>query len=242
MDAGVSTFVLGYAAGALSTLSPCVLPLLPILVASAIAQHRLGLWALAAGLAISFALVGVFVATLGFAIGLDADTLRRVAGVLLAAFGVAMALPRLQRAFARATAPLAGAGAAALARRAGTGWHGQLAVGALLGVVWTPCVGPTLGAATTLLAQGRRLGEVTLLMLVFGLGAATPLVVVGTLARRTGAHTSARWASGGESARRLVGVCLVVVGALMVVGLDKPIETWLLDRSPDWLTRLTTRF
>jgi cytochrome c biogenesis protein CcdA len=242
VDAGASTFALGYAAGALSTLAPCVLPLLPIVAASAIGEHRLGLWALAAGLAISFALVGVVVATLGFSIGVDGETLRRVAGVLLVAFGAAMALPRVERAFARATAPLAGAGDSVLAPRVGSGWRGQLAIGALLGVVWTPCVGPTLGAATTLLAEGRRLGEVALLMLVFGFGAATPLVVVGTLARRIGKHTTARWVRAGETARRVVGACLVVVGVLMVVGLDKRVETWLVDRSPDWLTRLTTRY
>ena len=242
MDAGAATLVLGYAAGALSTLSPCVLPLLPILVASALAEHRLGLWALAGGLAISFAIVGVFVATLGFSVGVDGDLLRRVAGVVLALFGAAMALPRLQRGFASATARLAGAGEAVLARTAGTGWRGQLAVGGLLGVVWTPCVGPTLGAASTLLSQGRRIGEVVLLMLVFGLGAATPLVVVGTLASRIRARSPGRWLAAAEGARRVVGVCLVVVGVLMALGLDKPVETWLLERSPDWLTRLTTRY
>ena len=242
MDAGAATLVLGYAAGALSTLSPCVLPLLPILVASALAEHRLGLWALAGGLAISFAIVGVFVATLGFSVGVDGDLLRRLAGVVLALFGAAMALPRLQRGFASATARLAGAGEAALARTAGTGWRGQLAVGVLLGVVWTPCVGPTLGAASTLLSQGRRIGEVVLLMLVFGLGAATPLVVVGTLAGRIRARSPGRWVAAAEAARRVLGVCLVVVGAVMALGLDKPVETWLLERSPDWLTRLTTRY
>ena len=242
MDAGAATYLLGYAAGALSTLSPCVVPLLPILVASALAQHRLGVWALAAGLAMSFALVGVFVATVGFSIGIDADLVRRMAGVLLVVFGAAMALPVVQRRFTRAAARFAGAGDAVLARSAGSGWRGQLGVGALLGVVWTPCVGPTLGAATTLLAQGRQRGEVALLMLVFGFGAATPLVVAGTLARRIGSRTSARWVGAAETTRRVLGASLVVVGALMALGLDKPIETWLLDRSPDWLTRLTTSY
>jgi Cytochrome c biogenesis protein len=184
----------------------------------------------------------VFVSTLGFSIGIDADVVRRVAGALLVVFGAAMALPALQRRFAHLTSPFAGAGNAVLARTGGSGWRGQFGVGALLGVVWTPCVGPTLGAATTLLAQGRQIGDVALLMLVFGFGAATPLLVVGTFARRIGGGTSARWIGAAETARRLVGASLVVVGALLVLGLDKPIETWLVDRTPDWLTRLTTRY
>jgi cytochrome c-type biogenesis protein len=242
VDAGVWTFLFGYAAGALSTLSPCVVPLLPIVVASALAQHRFGVWALACGLALSFALVGVFFATVGFSIGIDGGVLRRIAGVVLIVFGALMASARLQQGFASATAALARGGEAAIARTHGGGWRGQLAVGALLGIVWTPCVGPTLGAATTLLAQGRRVGEVALLMLVFGLGAATPLVAFGALARRLRSATSARWLFAAEAARRILGASLVVVGAMLVLGIDKPLETWLLDHSPDWLTRLTTRY
>jgi len=240
--AGMGSLALGYAAGALSTLSPCVVPLLPILVASALAQHRLGLWALAAGLALSFTAVGLFVATVGVSIGIDAAVLRPLAGALLIAFGVAMAWPRAERAFAAATARIGAAGGGALARVGGHGWRGQLAVGALLGIVWTPCVGPTLGAATTLASQGRDLGAVAALMLAFGLGAATPLVVVGLLARRLGAGTQGRWLRVAATARRALGIVLAIVGVVIVLGLDKPLETWLVERSPDWLTELTTRF
>jgi cytochrome c-type biogenesis protein len=242
VDAGVWTLLFGYAAGVLSTLSPCVVPLLPIVVAGALAQHRLGVWALACGLALSFAIVGVFFATVGLSIGLDGEVLRRIAGVVLVVFGAVMASARLQRGFASATAALARGGEAVIARTHGSGWRGQLAVGALLGIVWTPCVGPTLGAATTLLAQGRRVGEVALLMLVFGLGAATPLVVFGALARRLRFASSARWLFAAEGARRILGASLIVVGAMLALGADKPVEAWLLDHSPDWLTRLTTRY
>jgi cytochrome c biogenesis protein CcdA len=242
MQFGVATFALGYAAGALSTLSPCVLPLLPILVASAFAQHRLGVWALGAGLALSFTLVGLSLATVGVAIGIDGGLLHRVAGAMLIVFGAVMALPVLQRAFAAAMARMASGGGEALGRLSGKGWSGQLAVGLLLGVVWTPCVGPTLGAASTLAASGQRLGVVAALMLVFGLGAATPLVVLGTLSRRLAFGRSKSWLAMAEWARRAIGMLLVIAGIAIVAGLDKAAETWLVDRSPDWLTELTTRF
>jgi len=241
MAFGVASLSLGFAAGALSTLSPCVVPLLPILVASALAEHRLGLWALAAGLALSFTAVGLFVATVGVSIGIDSGVLRPLAGVLLIAFGGVMAWPAAERAFAAATARIGEGGGDALARVGGRGWGGQLAVGALLGIVWTPCVGPTLGAASTLAAQGRELAAVAALMLAFGLGAATPLVVVGLLAQRVGAATRGRWLRVAARARCALGMALVVVGIVIVLGLDKPLETWLVERSPDWLTQLTTR-
>ena len=129
-----------------------------------------------------------------------------------------------------------------LARVSGRGWAGQLLVGLLLGVVWTPCVGPTLGAASTLAAQGSRLGEVAALMLVFGLGAATPLLVLGSLSQRLASRAGRTGLGFAEPARRVLGACLVLIGLVIVAGADKPIETWLLDRSPAWLTELTTRF
>ena len=65
MDFGIGTYGLGYIAGLLSTLSPCVLPLVPILIATALSAHRLGPYALAIGLALSFSVIGTFVASAG---------------------------------------------------------------------------------------------------------------------------------------------------------------------------------
>lgn len=242
MDFGAPTFAVGFLAGVLSTLSPCVVPLLPILVASALAEHRFGLWALAAGLTLSFTLVGLFVATIGVSMGIDSSVLHPLAGVLLIAFGAVMAWPRLQRAFAQGAAALTGGGGGALARIQGRGWTGQLAIGLVLGIVWTPCVGPTLGAASTLAAQSSQLAGVAALMLVFGLGASAPLVVIGTLSRRFAVGQRLQWLVAAEAARRVLGVLLVAAGALIVSGADKRVEAWLVDASPAWLTELTTRF
>jgi len=76
MVLGAGSAGVGLMAGALSILSPCVLPLIPIVIGTATASHRFGALALALGLAISFTAVGMFVATIGFAIGLDADWFR----------------------------------------------------------------------------------------------------------------------------------------------------------------------
>lgn len=80
-----ATLALGYAAGALSTLSPCVLPILPIVLFAAIERHAWGPIALAAGMALSFAAVGIALATVGFSAGIDPATLRLAIAVLLAA-------------------------------------------------------------------------------------------------------------------------------------------------------------
>jgi cytochrome c-type biogenesis protein len=242
VDFGLGTFLLGYVAGALSTLSPCVLPLLPILIATATAKHRFGALALATGLVLSFTVVGLFIATLGASLGLDQDVVREFAAVLLVAFGVMLISPPLQRRFALVASRLSASGEGLMSRASGDGWGGQLLVGLLLGLVWSPCVGPTLGAATTLAAQGRNLGQIALLMLLFGLGAGTPLVVIGSLSREAMLRARGALMSASERGKWVFGAALVAMGVSILTGWDKGLETWALDVSPDWLTRLTTRF
>jgi cytochrome c-type biogenesis protein len=242
MDFGLGTYALGFLAGVLSTLSPCVLPLVPILIASAVVQHRHGPLALAAGLTVSFALVGLLLATVGAALGIDPGVLRPFAAVLLIAFGAVMLSERLQQLFATATAGLSSGGQSLLGRVAGTGLGGQFGVGLLLGLVWTPCVGPTLGAATTLASQGTQLVQVALLMLLFGLGAGTPLVVLGTASRSAAQRWRGTLLTAGRKGKWLLGAVMVVLGLAILTGWDKVFETWVVAHAPQWLTDLTTRY
>jgi cytochrome c-type biogenesis protein len=242
MDFGPATYGLGLVAGALSTLSPCVLPLVPVLVAAAVNTHRWGAIALGAGLTLSFTVVGLFLAVLGARLGLDPDTFRLVGAVVLAAFGVVLLLPKLQELFARFASGFSNSGAQLLARVSVGGLTGQFMVGALLGVVWSPCVGPTLGAATTLASQGRSLGQIGLLMLIFGLGAAAPLVLLGFLSRASMMRVRGQLLSVGRYGKQMFGFVMVLLGILIATGMDKPLEAWILNRTPDWLTALTTRF
>jgi len=238
----MSSFGLAFTAGVLSTLSPCVLPLLPLIVGAAMGAHRAGPLALAAGLALSFVAIGLFVATLGFAIGLDTSVFRSVAAIVLIAIGAVLLMPGLQARFAMAAGPVGNWTEQRFGGFSTNGLGGQFAVGLLLGAVWSPCVGPTLGAASLLAAQGRDLGQVALTMAMFGLGAALPLVLVGLLSRETLLRWRERLAAAGKSGKIALGLVLVVTGFFVLSGLDKVLETRLVELSPDWLTALTTRF
>ena len=242
MNFGAGTYGLGIAAGALSTLSPCVLPLVPVLLASAVNAHRWGALALGGGLALSFALVGTFLATLGASLGLDPDTFRFVGAVILAAFGLILLIPKLQDAFAASTSRLSDSGGQLLARVSLDGLMGQFIVGCVLGVVWSPCVGPTLGAATTLASQGENLSQIAVLMVLFGVGAAAPLVLLGFLSRASLMKVRGRLLDVGKFGKRLLGLVMLGLGVLIATGADKSLEAWILDWTPDWLTALTTRF
>jgi len=238
----IGSVFLAFVAGALSVLSPCVLPILPIVLGAAASEHRWGPAALAAGLSISFVAIGLFAATIGYSIGLDAGVFRDVAAALMIAIGVILLVPRLQAQLALAGGPLANwSGRHVDAARRG-GLPGQLLVGLLLGAVWSPCVGPTLGAAALLAAQGRDLPQVGLAMFAFGLGAALPLLALGMYSRQSLLRWRNQVLSAGYGVKMLLGLLFVAIGALVLSGLDKTVETALVNASPQWLTDLTTRF
>lgn len=233
---------LAFLAGVLSILSPCVVPLLPLVLGAAAAEHRLAPLALAVGVTLSFTGIGLFVATVGYAIGLEGDAFRMVGAVLMIGIGAVLAVPPLQTRLATAGGPVSDFASWHFSGFATEGVGGQFAVGLLLGAVWSPCVGPTLGAASVLAAQGRNLGEVAAVMALFGLGAGLPLALAGTLSRPTLMRWRARMISGGKGAKALMGLVLVVVGLLIATGADKRIEAAMVQVSPAWLTSLTTRF
>lgn len=232
--------LLGFVAGILSILSPCVLPLVPAILAGAVPQHRLAPLALAVGVALSFTAIGLFVATVGFTIGLDMTVFRNVAAVLMVSVGAVLLIPRLRTGFATVTGPVANRTEHRFGRFSTEGIGGQFALGLLMGAVWTPCVGPTLGAASLMAARGENLMGVAGTMLAFGIGTAVPLLLLGLLSR----EVLMRWRGGmvraATTMKMVLGLLLITAGTLTITGLDRPIQTALTGWAPGWLTALTT--
>ena len=237
-----ASLALGYAAGALSTLSPCVLPILPIVLFGALERRAWGPLALAAGLATSFAGVGIALASIGFSVGIDPSAVRLAVAVLLAAAGIVLLVPALQGHVASLATPIAARGQVLLDRlQPAGGLWGQFALGALLGIVWSPCSGPTLGAAVGLAAQGENLGSAALTMSAFALGAVTPILLLAYGSRRAILARRGWMSEVSRVGKPLMGAALVGIGLFIVTGLDKTVETALTNAMPDWLVSVTTR-
>ncbi|PDS99899.1 cytochrome C biogenesis protein [Rhizobium sp. S9] len=232
--------LLALLAGILSILSPCVLPLVPVVLTGAVAEHRLAPLALAAGLALSFTAIGLFVATIGFSIGLDMTVFRTGAAMLLILVGAVLLVPRLQVGFATAAGPVSNWTQNRFSGLSTSGISGQFGVGLLLGAVWTPCVGPTLGAASIMAARGENLGLVTLTMLAFGIGTALPLLLLSVLSRQALLRWRGRMMSTASGLKIALGVLLVLAGAMTLTGFDRTVQTVLLDALPRWILALTT--
>ncbi len=241
---GVTLVAAGLAllAGLLTTLSPCVLPVLPMVAASATTRSRWGLPAMALGLALTFTVVGVTLARGSSVLGLDDRSVRVGAGVLMAALGLALLLPPAQRAMEAFLQRVGNVGGNAAARIRSDHPAAQLGVGVLMGAAWSPCVGPTLGAAIGLAASGGSATHAAVVMAIFSLGAVLPLMLVGFLGRGLLQRNRQRLTRVGEVGRQLMGASLLVVGILVLTGFDKMLEAWLLGLTPDWLVALTTRY
>ena len=242
MEFGLGSYGFGFLAGLLSTLSPCVLPIIPILLGSAVNAHPRAPLALAAGLAISYALIGTTLAWAGSALDIDTSVFRTLGAVLLGLLGLVLMSANLQQRFASGTSGFANAGDRLIARMRPDGLKGQFFIGLVLGIVWSPCVGPTLGAAVVLASQGSHLPQVALLMGIFGAAAALPVVALAYVSRGAMMKMRGQLMLAGKTGKALLGAILVLLAALILSGTDKSIEAWLVDQSPAWLTQLTTRF
>lgn len=230
---------LSVAAGGLTTLSPCVFPLLPLVLGGAVQGHRLAPVAMGLGMMLSFAGIGVVLGALGPALGIDADTIRVAGAAMLIAFALVMLVPALGDRFSRWMLPIASAANAASTRLDGGSLLSAAALGAVLGLVWSPCSGPLLGSALTLVASegGALRGGVVLAL--FGLGAAIPLVAV-AYASRSGFMRARDWVLARiERVRRGFAVLLGGMGIAILTGADKWVEARVLGWLPDAWVNLT---
>lgn len=135
--------------------------------------------------------------------------------------------------------PMASAAAKASTSRRLSGLGGHFVVGGLLGAIWSPCVGPTLGAASGLAAQADTLGIAALVSVSFGLGAAVPLLVIAYGSRRLATGRAIHWT---RIAKPAFGVLLLALGSATVMGADRVLEAAVLDTIPAWWIRGITRF
>ena len=234
------SLALAYLAGAVTILNPCVLPVLPLVITSALEEGRFAPLALIGGLVASFVVVGTGLATIGFSAGFDPAVVRIVAAAAFMVFGAILLFATLQERFALAASPVSGAANDLIGRIAPAGTGGQFVVGALLGAVWSPCVGPTLGAAIVLAGDAGGLVPAATTMLVFGLGAGSVLAALAYGLREMLRRRDGRLASLARWAKPALGLVLLTLGTLVLTGLDKKLEAALVSAMPDWLLVFTT--
>jgi cytochrome c biogenesis protein CcdA len=233
---------LSLAAGSLTTLSPCVFPILPLVLGGAVQGNRLAPLAMGSGMAISFALIGLVIGALGPALGIDSDNVRIFGALLLIAFGLVMLVPVLNQRFTEWMLPIASSANAASSRLDGGSLGGAFLLGGVLGLVWSPCSGPLLASALTLVASEGGASRGALILGLFGIGAAIPLVAV-AYASRSGFSRARGWVLGHiDGIKKAFGVVILITGVAILTGGDKWVEARVVDLLPDAWISATTLF
>ncbi len=233
--------VFAYGAGLLTLINPCVLPVLPIVLASALQSSRLGPLALATGMGVSFVVLGLALASVGQAIAIGSGVIEisQIAAVLMIAFGAVMLVPQLGARFATATAGMSAQADATIGRIEQAGWRGQFLGGLLLGAVWSPCVGPTLGGAISMASTGENLLQAGSIMTAFALGVGTMVVALAYGARNLLTKRRAAMMRLANLAKPILGGTFVFIGIAILLRWHHAVEIWFLDRMPYWLQDLS---
>ncbi|MDX6644314.1 MAG: hypothetical protein QOK40_41 [Miltoncostaeaceae bacterium] len=219
-------------AGAVSAMSPCVIPVLPAIMGGSLGGGRWRPPAVVLGLVGSFALFTLALTRALRAAGVSPDAQRIGAVAVLGLFGLGMLVPRADARLSRAFAPLVRLGHRI--PRGGSGVAGGLALGVALGLIWTPCAGPVLASVTAIVATGRTDGETAAVLIAYSLGAAVPLLAVAW----GGRGLVRRLAPRSERIRQAMGVLMVATAVVVAAGLDTRLTVSLIEDVPGYTSVL----
>jgi cytochrome c biogenesis protein CcdA/thiol-disulfide isomerase/thioredoxin len=242
--------LLGFAflSGVITILSPCILPVLPIVLSGGVGGGKARPFGVLSGFVVSFTVFTLALSAIVQALGIPVDALRIVAVVLIVLFGVVMLVPWLGARFEMLMSRVARRGSsgktAAPARSgspSGAGWTGYwsgVVVGLSLGLIWTPCVGPIMASVISLALTQHVDGGSVFITLAYTLGTALPMlgVMLGGrallnkvpgLTRHTGAI------------QRGFGVLMIVMGVAIGFGWDRQFQAAVLRAFPNYGTGLT---
>ena len=237
MDLSLSTIGLSAAAGILTSLSPCVFPLLPIIVGGSLQANRLAPVFMGLGMSLSFATLGILTATLSGSLDLEAEVFRLTGAWMMLAIAVVILTPVLRNKAAALMQPIANSANTASSRLQGRTALSATLLGAVLGMVWTPCSGPFLASALSFSANSDGPLKGGLILFIFGLGASAPLMLAAYASTKMVSSLNA-WVS--VNASRLQGVfglILGLIGTSILTGQDRALEGFILSSLPeDWIS------
>ena len=220
----LSTIAIGFIGGLITGISPCILPILPLVLA--VSQgSKARPWLVIGGLVTSFTVVTLFATTLLNALGLPADILWKLGIALLVLVGLGMIFPKLQELLEWPFQFLPRAHK--LQARARD--KGGFAVGLAMGVVFVPCAGPVLAAITVAGATGEIDARIAVLCISFAIGVAIPLLVFALGGQQVGKRVDF-FQSRQRVFRATAGVIVISMAGALALGAP----AWIQQKLPNW--------
>lgn len=227
-----------FLAGIVTILSPCILPVLPIILSSSVGGQEVGKsrpFGVVVGFIASFTFFTLFLSTIVHLSGIPADSLRLVSVFVIAAFGLSLLIPKFQQlvelAFAKLTRFLP-------QTNTQSGFGSGIIVGFSLGLLWTPCVGPILASVISLAIVGTVTINSFLITLAYSLGTAIPMFAVMIGGQRLLQRVP--WlVANTAKIQRVFGVIMILTAVGIFLNLDRSFQTFVLDKFPNYGVGLT---
>ena len=238
--------LLGFAflSGVITILSPCILPVLPIVLSGGVGGGKARPFGVLAGFVVSFTAFTLTLSAIVQALGIPVDALRIVAVVLIILFGAVMLVPWLSVRFEMLTSRIArrsggtgGAPGAPGAPRRNGFWSGVV-VGLSLGLIWTPCVGPIMASVISLALTQHVDGGSVSITLAYTLGTSIPMLGV-MLGGRALLNKVPALTRNSGNIQKGFGVLMIVVGVAIGLGWDRQFQSFVLRTLPGYGTGLT---
>ncbi|HUW41668.1 MAG TPA: cytochrome c biogenesis protein DipZ [Rectinemataceae bacterium] len=231
--------VFAFVSGVITILSPCILPVLPIVLSGSVGGGKARPLGIISGFVASFTVFTLSLSALVQALNIPPDALRYLAVVLIGLFGLVMVIPPLGRAFEAAASRLAGLGSRGGSKAsARTGFGPGLLIGLSLGLIWTPCVGPIMASVISLALTQRVDGGSVLITLAYTLGTSIPMfaVMMGGRALLTKVPALVKRSA---SIQRGFGVLMLLVAVAVGFGWDRRFQAAVLAAFPNYGSGLT---
>jgi cytochrome c biogenesis protein CcdA/thiol-disulfide isomerase/thioredoxin len=231
-----------FVSGVITILSPCILPVLPIVLSGGVGGGRARPFGVLTGFVVSFTVFTLTLAAIVRALGIPADALRVVAVVLIALFGIVMLVPQLREGFERLTSRIASRGGGTVGAPGQgarpSGFASGIIVGLSLGLVWTPCVGPIMASVISLALTQQVNGGSVFITLAYTLGTSIPMlaVMLGGRALLTRVPALTR---NSANIQKGFGVLMIVMAVAIGLGWDRRFQAAVLRAFPNYGTGLT---
>ncbi|MBF9017523.1 MULTISPECIES: cytochrome c biogenesis protein DipZ [unclassified Oceanispirochaeta] len=223
-----------FLSGIVTILSPCILPVLPIVLSGSIGGKRRP-WGVIIGFVASFSAFTLMLSSLVRFLNIPPDSLRISAVILLVLFGVVMIVPRLRNQFELIASRMTSRGTG---RTTSTGFTGGFLAGVSLGLVWTPCVGPIMASVISLAITQSVDGGSVLIILAYSLGTSIPMFIIMMGGRKVIKRFPAL-SKNPEKIQRVFGILMILVGLSIGFGLDRQFQGAVLRLFPEYGSGLT---
>lgn len=229
---------IAFISGVLTVFSPCVLPILPIILASGIEGKVSRIRGIITGLVVSFTIASLLLATVVRAFGIPADTIRNLAVLLLVMLGLSMLFPilweKMQIVIGRywKVKPV---------QNQNTGFGSGFITGISLGVVWTPCIGPVVATVATLAAVNQFSLATVFIAFAYALGTGIPLYFIAKGGQKVTAKLTI-FKTNNEKIRKIFGMIVLATALFIWTGADRALQAWTLQVLPPSWTQLGGNF